>query len=281
MAAVNNDPFCYSRSKDGKPLVFKGLVQAGSTQAIKVGEICTWNETTGYFVPVDAVADHRYPLAISKEEQKASGRAELVNARYIDFYALHPDDIFEFPIDAARSLALGDPFTLTASDSQKLTYGAGAFAVAINVDDNHYPQEEDTTIRNQSYAHVSFNPAVSWWGYRMSQIARPGKKIISTAADLTLAENDCYNTVILVTAAKTITLPAVKPGMDLTILGTGANAVVVDPNASDQLRFQGAQLTAGYTITSGGAAGDSVRIYTEDADGFIVEEIRGTWTAET
>ena len=281
MAAVNKDPFCYSRSKDGKPDIFKGLVQAGATQAIKVGEICTWNETTGYFIPVDAVADHRYPLAVSKEEQKATGRAELTAIRYIDFYSLNPEDVFEFPLAAAQSLALGDPFTLTASDSQKLTAAAGAFAVAINVDDGHYPQEEDTTIRNQSYARVTFNPAASWWGFRMSQLSRTGTRIISTADDLTLLESDMYNSLIVVTAAKTITLAAVKPGMDFVVLGSGANAVVVDPNAADQLRFQGAQLTAGFTVTSGGAAGDSLRFYTESADGFIVEEIRGTWTAET
>jgi len=50
MAAVNKDPFVYSRSKNGLPDVFMGLVQAGSTKAIKVGEICNWDETTGYFV---------------------------------------------------------------------------------------------------------------------------------------------------------------------------------------------------------------------------------------
>ena len=281
MAATNKDPFCYSKSKDDKPDIFPGLVQAGATQAIKVGEICTWDETTGYFIPVNAVADHRYPLAISKEEQKASGRAELTASRYIKFYSLHPNDVFEFTLAAAQALALGDPFTLTASDSQKLTAAAGAFAVAIGVDAGHYPQEEDTTIRNQSYARVTFNPAVSWWGFRMSQFVRPGRKVISTSDNLTLKESDMYSSLILVTAAKTITLAAVKPGMDFVVLGSGSNAVVVDPNASDQLRFQGAQLTAGYTVTSGGAAGDSLRFYTESADGFIVEEIRGTWTAQT
>ncbi|MFH1488503.1 MAG: hypothetical protein ABII06_06330, partial [Pseudomonadota bacterium] len=140
----NRDPFVY-RIGGGKPVTFLGLVQAGSTQAIKKGEICTWDETTGYFVPVDAVADHRYPLAIAAEEQKASGRGELTASRYILFYALDPRDIFEFELAAAQALAIGDPFTLTASDSQKLTAAAGAFAVAINVDCGHYPHEEDTT----------------------------------------------------------------------------------------------------------------------------------------
>jgi len=271
MTAVNKDPFVRTTRKDGLPSVFKGLVQAGSTQAIKIGEICTWDETTGYFVPVDAVADHRYILAIAKEEQKSSGRAELTASRYIEFYSLDPADQFEFELDAARSLALGDPFTLTASNSQKLTAGAGAFAVAINVDDGHYPQEEDTTIRNRSYAIVSFNPSISWWGYRLNQSMRPGRRVISTADDLTLKESDMYNTIILVTAAKTITLAAVKPGMDFIIVSTGANVVVISPNANDKIRIAGAQLADDTDIDNDAAeaAGDYVHFMTESADGFI------------
>ena len=69
--------------------------------------------------------------------------------------------------------------------------------------------------------------------------------------------------------------------MDVIVLGTGGNAVVVDPADVDQLRFEGAQLTAGFTVTSGGAAGDSVHLITESADGFIVCDVDGNWTAET
>jgi len=278
MAAVNKDSFCYSRSKDGLPVVFKGLVQAGSTQAIKIGEICTWDETTGYFKPVDAVADHRYMLAIAKEEQKASGRGELVNARYIDFYALCPDDVFEFPLAAAQSLALGDPFTLTASDSQKLTAGAGAFAVAINVGDDHYPQEEDTTIRNQSYARVSFNPAVTWWGLRMSQVVRHGRRVISVADTATLKESDMYNTLILLSGeGKIITLPAVKPGMDVIFVNSDGGSQTINPNNNDKIRLDGALLDDGDAITQT-TVGYSCRLITESADGFCCLSVPGQWT---
>ncbi|MFH1614575.1 MAG: hypothetical protein ABIG61_05785 [Planctomycetota bacterium] len=277
MAAVNKDPFCYSRSKDGKPDIFKGLVQAGATQAIKVGEICTWNETTGYFIPVDAVADHRYPLAISKEEQKATGRAELTAIRYIDFYSLNPEDVFEFPLAAAQSLAIGDPFTLTASDSQKLTAAAGAFAVAINVDDGHYPQEEDTTIRSQSYARVTFNPAVTWWGFRMSQLARTGRRVIAVAADATILESDMYNTLILISGTTTITLPAVKPGMDAIFINTDGADQNIDPNASDKIRLDGALLDDGDKIAQT-TVGYTCRLITEGADGFTCLSVPGQWT---
>ena len=276
MAATNKDPFVRTTRKDGLPSVFKGLVQAGATQAIKIGEICAWDETTGYWVPIDAVADHRYILAISKEEQKAVGRAELTAIRYIDFYSLDPADQFEFALDAALSLELGAPFTLTASDSQKLTAGAGAFAVAINVDDGHYPQEEDTTIRDRSYAVVSFNPSISWWGYRLNQSMRPGRRVIS-GTTITLKESDMYNTLLLCTGTGTVTLPAVKPGMDIIIVVITAAKTIISPNASDKIRVLGAQLANNTDIDNDHdeTAGDTIQLLTEDADGFIGITLEG------
>jgi hypothetical protein len=276
MAAVNKDPFVY-RKGGGLPSIFRGLVQAGATQAIKIGEICTWDETTGYFKPANAVADHRYMLAIAKEEQKATARGELTGARYIEFYSLDPMDVFEFPLAAAESLALGNPYTLTASDSQKLTAAAGAFAVAINVDDGHYPQEADTTIANQSYARVSFNPAVTWFGLKMSQCMRPGRRIITVATSETLKESDMYNTLVLLTGAATVTLPAVKPGMDAIFINASGDDMNIDPNAADKIRLDGAQLDDGDKIANT-TIGHWVNLITESADGFVAIGPTGSWT---
>lgn len=275
--ATNKDPFVYSRNKDGKPVMFKGLVQAGSTQAIKRGELCTWNETTGYFIPVNAVADHRYWLAIAAEEQKASGRHELTAIRYIDFYALHPNDIFEFALAAAAAIAYGDPYTLTAADSQKLTAAAGAFAVAISVGDGNYPQEEDTTLRNQSYGRFSFNPAVTWWGNRMSQEVRGGRKVIAVAATATLKESDMYNSLILMSGDSTITLPAVKPGMDVIFINTDGLTQAITPNASDKIRLDGALLADAAALDQT-TIGFWCQLLTESADGFVCLSTPGQFT---
>uniref|UniRef100_A0A6H1ZMD8 Uncharacterized protein n=1 Tax=viral metagenome TaxID=1070528 RepID=A0A6H1ZMD8_9ZZZZ len=275
--ATNKDPFVYSRNKDGKPVMFKGLVQAGSTQAIKRGELCTWNETTGYFIPVNAVADHRYWLAIAAEEQKASGRHELTAIRYIDFYALHPNDIFEFALAAAAAIAYGDPYTLTAADSQKLTAAAGAFAVAISVGDGNYPQEEDTTLRNQSYGLFSFNPAVTWWGNRMSQEVRGGRKVIAVAATATLKESDMYNSLILMSGDSTITLPAVKPGMDVIFINTDGLTQAITPNASDKIRLDGALLADAAALDQT-TIGFWCQLLTESADGFVCLSTPGQFT---
>jgi len=178
---VNKDPFIRTRNKDGLPSVFRGLVQAGSTDSIHRGAICAYNKTAGYWVEQSAVNDFIYALAIAKEEQKA-GDSE----RYIEFYSLHPDDEFEFAINAARALALGDRFILTVSAAQTLTYSAVATPVARSVDYGHYPQEEDTTIRDRSYAVVSFMPNVSAWGLLINGCGLGQPKYISVASALTL-----------------------------------------------------------------------------------------------
>jgi len=276
--ATNKDPFVYSNRKDGKAHMFKGLVQAGSTQAIKRGEICTWNETTGYFVPIDAVADFRYPLAIAAEEQKSSGRHELVASRYIEFYSLHPEDVFEFELAAARSLAVGDPFTLTATTTQKLTYGSGAFCVAHCVSDHHYPQEEDTTIRNQTHALVSFNPAVSYWGFRFGKAARNvGRRVLEVTSTSTLLEGDMYNTLIIITGGTTITLPAVMPGMDAIFISGDGGDQHIDPNDADLIRLDGAKLDNGDKISQT-TIGFTCQLLTEGADGFVCISVPGQWT---
>ena len=178
---VNKDPFVRTKNKDGLPDVFKGLVQAGSVDSIHIGAICAYNKTAGYWVEVSAVNDFIYALAIAKEEQKAAD-----SARFIDFYSLHPDDEFEFAIDAARALALGDRFILTVSNAQLLTYSAVATPVARNVDYGHYPHGTDTTIRNRSSAVVSFMPNVSAWGLLINGCGLGQPKYIAVGAALTL-----------------------------------------------------------------------------------------------
>jgi len=232
MAAVNKDPFIRTKNKDGLPNLFMGKVQAGTTQAIKVGEICAYNKTAGYWVPVSAVADFIYALAIAKEEQKA---ADL--ARYITFYSLGPNDEFEFELAAARSLALGDNFILTASDSQKLTYSATAFPVCSAVDFGHYP-EIGTTIPNQSYATVIFNPAVTHYG-----LISPGNSL---------------GTPKIVTSTAALTLYAEQSGLIISNLGaSGATIHVLPQSCPAGTTFQAIVMAAqdnGFELGAAGAA---------------------------
>jgi len=210
--AVNKDPFVSTLNVDGQPTMFMGLVQAGTTKAIKIGEICALNKTAGYFTPITAENDFIYALAIAAEEQKAADVS-----RYIKFYSLHPDDRFEFELNASRTLAVGDRFVLTASYSQILTYSATKYPVARSVDYGNYP-DTGTTIRSRGYAVVSFNPACSYWGLIQngSYWGTP-KQIVSTSA-LTLY-NEMSGLTIIHTGAGTAQVNHVLPTAGTAVVG--------------------------------------------------------------
>jgi hypothetical protein len=222
MSAVNLYPWVYNLNGATKPLIFRGKVQAGSTQAIKRGEICTYDETSGYFIPADAVADYRYSLAIANEEQKSDGLA-----RYMEFIALREDDVFEFELDASVQIALGDALTLTASNSQKLTRDLDGYGVAFSVGDSNYP-EVGTTLRYDTYARVCFNPTFSYWCQRVKN--RNIKKYIDFTTSVTPKIEDC-GAVFTSTGGGTITAPngIVPVGWFIDVVCVAAAAVIFDP----------------------------------------------------
>jgi hypothetical protein len=257
MAAVNKDPFVRTLNKDGLPVLFRGKVQIGTTQAIKVGELCAFNKTAGYWIPVSAVNDFIYALAIAKEEQTA---ADL--ARYVEFYALHPNDQFEFEIDAALALALGDTFILTVSNSQKLTYSAGGYPVARCVDDGHYPQKTDTTIRNRSFAVVSFSPTISYWGLVLNGSGWNSKKVVVAGGSLTLY-SEMSGLVLLntgLTAEALHVLPLNPPsGCNFTAYCTAAYAHGFDPPSDGGIYGTTAKNADGHKMTIDGI-GDAIQV---------------------
>ena len=241
--SVNKYPFVKNLSGE-KPLIFPGLVQAGSTAEIKRGELCTYDETTSNFIPVSAVADRRYSLAIANEEQKSDGLA-----RYMEFMALRPDDVFEFALDAAAQVALGDGLELTASDSQKLTRDVDGDAVAFVVGISNYP-ESGTTLRSIASAEVSFNPVYSYWMQRVLK-NNLKKVIVSAAATLTPKIEDC-GAEIHATLAQTITLPEanVPIGWWIRVVVCLDDVVVIDPKPNTaKIYIKGAAQAAGKYIS--------------------------------
>jgi hypothetical protein len=241
--AENKSPWI--RNLSGAPmLIFPGKVQAGSTQAIKKGEICTYDETTGYFIPADAVADRQYSLAIANEEQKA---ADL--ERYMGFIALRPDDVFEFVLDASAQIALGDGLELTASNSQKLTRDIDGDAVAFSVAIDNYP-EAGTTMLYRTYGQVIFNPVYSYWMQRV--LKNRLYKVIPCAASRTLKIEDC-GAVVITSDTVTITLPEsnVPIGWNVKLVVGAAAVMTVDPKPDTAgIVIKGAgPHTAGNTVT--------------------------------
>lgn len=266
--ATNKDPFVRSTHKDGVPHVMKGLVQAGSDQAIKTGELCAFNKTAGYWTPVDSVSDAMYALAIAKEEQKA---ADLT--RYIDFYSLRPGDHFEFPITAARSLAMGDMFVI--SDSENLAYAETSWPIAHQVDCGHYPQQNDTTIRNRSYAVVEFALNASAWGLLISGQGLGMKKVVNVTAAQTLYRE--MDGLILITTPAANTTGHVLPsdarmGCKFTCIAGAAYDVGFDPGAAGAIYVEGAKQTDDREVTVD-AIGDGFSVVADGSDDWFAYQI--------
>jgi hypothetical protein len=269
MTAVNKSPWLRNLSGAVVPLTFPGKVQAGSSATIKSGELCTFDETTGYWIAVNAVADYRYSLAIANEEQKA---ADL--ERYMEFVALRPDDVFEFALDASAQIALGDGLTLTASDSQKLTRDIDGSCVAFSIDGSNYP-EVGTTIASRTYGQVVFNPVYSYWCQRV--LKNNLKKVISTASSITLKIEDC-GAVVLVTNTATITPPeATLPiGWNVKLVDCADVVMTFDPkpDTAGVIIKGSAPHTAGNTI-SVTDAGDFMELLWDGTNWVAVNSISG------
>lgn len=98
----------------------------------------------------------------------------------------------------------------------------------------------------------------------------------SHASSHTLSASECYGGVYYVTAAATLTLPAVADGMHISVHTIGAVAVSVDPNASDKIWLDGTALDDGDKITNLSTAGDIAVLTYYSADGWHAST--NSWT---
>jgi hypothetical protein len=247
MAAVNKYPWIKNLDGASAPLIMPGKVQAGSTATIKRGEICTYNETSGYFIAANAVADSQYSLAIANEEQK-SGDLE----RYIEFMMIRTGDVFEFALAAAAQVELGTGYTLTASDSQKMTASTVALQVARSVSVENY-KENTTTLGSLSYVSVIFNPEVSYYYKNVAFAPTPTPKILTKTAAYTIKLED-HGAVITNKGASgsvALTAPAAPyGGFTIHLLVGAAQVLSFDPKPDTaSVIIKGAVQTAGKYIS--------------------------------
>jgi len=157
--ATNKSPWVRNLGGALAPLRMLLPVDAGSSYAIKRGEICkVGKNTAGRPGPVTAATDTT-SLVIADQEQKSDDVA-----RFLPFIVPRPDDLFEFAASASRAFVLGDP--LAISDSQTLAYtAAGTNAVARIADDSNcpLPEEKSVTRRSLSKAYVLIDEQASYF----------------------------------------------------------------------------------------------------------------------
>jgi len=148
-----------------EPFIMLGSFQAGSTQAIKAGEILEFTgDTNTDWVPIDSDFSQDSNVAIANEEIKAGDLAG-----YYEIIVPRPGDMFEYDLATAAATAVGQ--ALTYSSSEAVTTG-GSYPLGYAVGQQHYPQKQvhladgnigdmGTTIKSQSTVIMCFKASVS------------------------------------------------------------------------------------------------------------------------
>lgn len=272
MTATNKSPWIGNLDGADHPLIMPGQVQAGSTQEIKRGEICVFDETSGYFVPLDAVADVYYSLAISYEEQQSDDAA-----RYMDFIMAREMDVFQLPLSEAAQIALGDALIPVASNSQQVAQDVdGATAFALSVGDDNYPQA-GTDLASKSYAQFCINPQFSYLYQYV--LRRQLRKIVVIGANYTVLPGDLGAVITNKGDGGTITVTApnatVPRGFWFDLAVMADQAVRFDPKPDTaKVYIKGAAQTAGKYVSMTDI-GDYARFMWDGTDWLAIFSISG------
>lgn len=149
------------------PRVVPGLFQAGSSQAICVGEILELTNTSNTkFVPIDSDFLAANQLAVALEEIKSGDRAG-----YYPVIVPREGDLFEYELAAASQVAPGA--LLYYSASQKFAT-SGTYPIARVMSVDQVPQQghaaddaspdAGTTLAYRTFVQVEFLPHARWLG---------------------------------------------------------------------------------------------------------------------
>ncbi len=150
------------------PLTVLGKFAAGSTKAIKRGEILelTGNTNTEW-VPIDSDFAMASNVAIAAEEIKSGDRAG-----YYPIIVPRPGDVFEYDLAEASAVAVGTSLYYSSSEAVTVTTGTNVIGVAVGQE--HYPQEQGhladdasgdsgTTIKSTAQVRMTFSETASYF----------------------------------------------------------------------------------------------------------------------
>lgn len=149
-----------------EPMIRLGNFQAGSTQAIKMGEILEFTGATNTaWVPIDSDFSMSGNVCVANEEIKSGDRAG-----FYEVIVPRPGDIFEYDLAAAGSTAYGTALYYSSSEAVTVTTGSNILGYACGQE--HYPKKQGhlsdgeihdagTTIRSQSKVRMTFSATAS------------------------------------------------------------------------------------------------------------------------
>ena len=165
--ATNHVRWVGSLNGHTEPLIMLGNFAAGSSQAIKRGELLEFTGNTNTeWVPLDSDFAGAGNVAIANEEIKAGDRAG-----YYEIIVPRPGDVFEFALATAAAVAYGASLYYSSSEAVATS---GSYALGTAVGQEHYPQKQGhladdaagdagTTIRSTSYVRMTIVAAASLW----------------------------------------------------------------------------------------------------------------------
>lgn len=163
--ATNNTRWVGNIDGAAEPFIYLGKFQAGSTQAVKMGEIIEFTgDTNTAWVPIDSDFAGAGNVAIANEEIKSGDRAG-----YYEIIVPRPGDMFEYDLDTAAATAYGTALYYSSSEAVS---ASGSNQLATAVGQQHYPQKQEhladggiadmgSTIKSQSTVIMTFETAAS------------------------------------------------------------------------------------------------------------------------
>lgn len=107
-----------------------------------------------------------------------------------------------------------------------------------------------------------------------------GQVVVSKSTNANLTDAEVMNTLILVTGAAELELPAASAalvGARFTVMTVGAVAVSIDPNGSQVLTLSGTALTGGNKVTNSSTSGDFIEIICDTSTTWRTINMGGVW----
>lgn len=165
--ATNNVRWVRNLFGASEPLVMLGLFQAGSTAAIKRGELLEKTGATNTaWVPIDSDFAMSGNIAIANEEIKAGDRAG-----YYGIIVPRYGDVFEYALAAASAIAVGAAVYYSSSEA---VAASGTNILGYAVGQEHYPSKQGhladdasgdagSTVKSTSYARITITRTASYF----------------------------------------------------------------------------------------------------------------------
>ena len=150
-----------------QPMIWKGLFQAGSTEAIEAGDILEYDGTN--WTVLDADQSMAGTIAFANEDIDSGDLAG-----YYEIIIPRPGDIFKVAINTNSAVVWGDELYWVSENTVTVTTGSNVLGQSVRSD--HYPQfqnhlskgilgDNGTTIKipSEAFVHMTIDLGASYW----------------------------------------------------------------------------------------------------------------------